>query len=343
MNEKNVKRFESELLAVGRKGTDALLGYIHRSDFYTAPASTKYHLSCPGGLLQHSLDVLDAMRGILPALPSDPTMRSFMNVPGAEPIPDSSAVVTALLHDICKTYFYRESSRNVKNEKTGKWEKVPSYIVDDQMPLGHGPKSVVLLKQFIPLSTAEMYAIWHHMGPYGLTGPDILTWEQAMEKHPLVWALHCADMIATHFMETKDGPIVHPAPEPEAPRSAPAAKQSVCRSCGAPLKWITSRNGKKMPCDAEPIPYWQGTSENLFQEDGTMIRCSLQGTPGMQIGTAYRSHFSTCPDADRFRKPKEAPPKEPQYEEAPPLPEEPPFDEDDPGPLFEEAPPVREP
>lgn len=198
----NVIRFESALAAVKRPGMDRLMEYIRKSDFYTAPASTKYHLSCSGGLLQHSLNVLDALRGLLPPSESDPLSRVFKI--GSRKIieyPDDSVIVVSLLHDICKTYFYKVGSRNVKNETTGKWEKVPTYLVDDKMPLGHGPKSAMIVKQYIPLSTPELYAIWHHMGPGGLSGPDYLTFEQAAGKYPLVWLLHSADMMSSLYLE----------------------------------------------------------------------------------------------------------------------------------------------
>lgn len=64
-NKKLIERFEAELAKVDRPGVDKLLAYIRKSDFYTAPASTRFHLSCPNGLLQHSLNVLDALRGLL--------------------------------------------------------------------------------------------------------------------------------------------------------------------------------------------------------------------------------------------------------------------------------------
>ena len=53
-----ITRFEAELGKVNRPGIDKLMGYIRGSDFYTAPASTKFHLSCEGGLLQHSLNAM---------------------------------------------------------------------------------------------------------------------------------------------------------------------------------------------------------------------------------------------------------------------------------------------
>lgn len=122
--EKNIARFEAELAKVNRPGMDKLLAYIRKSDFYKAPASTKYHLSCEGGLLQHSLNVLDALRSILVPDGSGGWEYKVAGQTVAS-VPDESVVIAALLHDICKTFFYTTSWRNAKNEQTGKWEKVP--------------------------------------------------------------------------------------------------------------------------------------------------------------------------------------------------------------------------
>ena len=166
--EELIARFESEMAKVKRPGIDKLMDYIRKSDFYTAPASTKFHLSCESGLLQHSLNVLDALRGLLQEEQTneDGTKAWFYTVAGTSvaQVKDESVILIALLHDICKTYFYSTSTRNVKNEKTGKWEKVPFYTVNDLMPLGHGPKSAMLIKNYIKLTSEEMYAIWWHMG-----------------------------------------------------------------------------------------------------------------------------------------------------------------------------------
>ena len=195
-----ITRFEAEMGKINRPGVDKLMGYIRGSDFYTAPASTKYHLSCEGGLLQHSLNVLDALRGLL----AFNTITGFYEYHAAEKvvaeIPAESVTVAALLHDICKTYFYGTSTRNQKNDTTGKWEKVPYYTVDDKMPLGHGPKSAMIVKQYTTLTTAEMYAIWHHMGFNGNFENDTAV-GQSMEMFPAVLALHTADMMASRFME----------------------------------------------------------------------------------------------------------------------------------------------
>jgi hypothetical protein len=199
--ETNIARFESELAKVNRPGMDKLLAYVRKSDFYKAPASTKFHLSCEGGLLQHSLNVLDAMRGLLvPVLPEENREWAYTVADkDVARIPDDSMILTALLHDICKTYFYNTSTRNVKNKQTGKWEEVPYYTVSDKMPLGHGAKSAMIIKQYIELTTPEMYAIWWHMG--FTDTQDARTLGQAIDQFPIIWALHTADMMASHFME----------------------------------------------------------------------------------------------------------------------------------------------
>lgn len=203
-----IARFEAEMARVKRPGVDKLMDYIRKSDFYTAPASTKFHLSCESGLLQHSLNVLDALRGLLDEnqVNEDGTEMWFYIVAGHPviQISDESLIIIALLHDICKTYFYSISTRNVKNEKTGKWEKVPFYTVNDLMPLGHGPKSAMLVKNYIKLTSEEMYAIWWHMG-FTDQNTDTLSLTAAIQKYPIIWALHTADMMASSFMEDKDG------------------------------------------------------------------------------------------------------------------------------------------
>ena len=198
--ENNIARFEAELAKVQRPGMDKLLEYIQKSDFYKAPASTKYHLAAPGGLLQHSLNVLDALRGLLTR---DETGENWLYTVGGTTvatIPEDSVTVMALLHDICKTHFYGTSTRNQKNDATGKWEKVPFYTVEDKMPLGHGPKSAMIVKQYTTLTTAEMYAIWHHMGMTGDYENDNAV-GKSIEMFPAVLALHTADMMASRFME----------------------------------------------------------------------------------------------------------------------------------------------
>ena len=195
-----ISRFEAEMGKINRPGVDKLMKYIQGSDFYTAPASTKFHLSCEGGLLQHSLNVLDALRGLLVFNPITGVYEYQVAGKVAAEIPADSVTIAALLHDICKTHFYTTAMRNVKNEKTNKWEKQPYYTIDDKMPLGHGPKSAMIVKQYIELTTPEMYAIWHHMGMTGDRNNDNAV-GASFEKYPLALALHTADMMASRLME----------------------------------------------------------------------------------------------------------------------------------------------
>lgn len=199
----NINRFEAEMAKVTRDGVDKLMAFIRKSDMYAAPASTRFHLSVTGGLLQHSLNVLDALRANLTKNDDGTYSYEVAGVPAAR-VTEENVIIMALLHDICKTYFYSTSTRNVKNEKTGKWEKVPFYTVNDLMPLGHGPKSAMLIKNYIKLTSEEMYAIWWHMG-FTDQHTDTMSLAAAIQKYPIVWALHTADMMASNFMEDKDG------------------------------------------------------------------------------------------------------------------------------------------
>ena len=180
-----------------REGSQALLSWLLESDFFTAPARTKYHGAHEGGLVEHSLHVYNRLRRLCIA--------EYGEVKDMEPI-----AICGLLHDLCKTSFYAVSTRNVKNEKTGLWEKQPYYTVTDKFPLGHGEKSVFLIERFLRLTPKEALAIRWHMGGfddaakgYALTG--------AYEQCPLALLLHMADMMATYLDEGKtemDGGIL---------------------------------------------------------------------------------------------------------------------------------------
>ncbi len=197
-----ISRFEAEMGKINRPGIDKLMSYIQSSDFYTAPASTKFHLSCEGGLLQHSLNVLDALRGLLVFNPITGLYEYQVAGKVAAEFPAESVTIAALLHDVCKTHFYATAMRNVKNEKTNRWEKQPYYTIDDKMPLGHGPKSAMIVKQYIELTTPEMYAIWWHMGFNGNFENDTAA-GASYEKYPLALALYTADMMASRLMEAE--------------------------------------------------------------------------------------------------------------------------------------------
>lgn len=115
-------------------------------------------------------------------------------------VSDETMIITALGHDFCKLYFYEKSTRNVKNEDTGRWEKVPIFLCNDKYPLGHGSKSVIFIQMFIKLSMEEIMAINWHMG-FSVPKEEYSSVGLAFEKYPLALALHEADLEATNLLE----------------------------------------------------------------------------------------------------------------------------------------------
>ncbi len=181
---------------ITRPGADALLDYLeHKSDFFTAPASTKFHGAYPGGLCEHSVNVYDCLRDYL----ERPRVAELY---GLEGYSAETVAIVALLHDLCKVNCYKAGTRNVKNEQTGQWEKVPTFFYDDPLPYGHGEKSVYIISGFLRLTREEAMAIRWHMGFSG--GEDKNLVGRALERYPLAFALSVADMEATYFLEGGD-------------------------------------------------------------------------------------------------------------------------------------------
>lgn len=177
---------------ITREGSDKLLEYLtsSKSDFFTAPASTRYHSAYAGGLAQHSLNVYHCMKDYM-------ARERVAQVYGLTASEETIAV-TALLHDICKVNFYKTDYRNSKNNQ-GVWEKVPYYTIDDKLPYGHGEKSVYIISGFMRLSRDESFAIRYHMGFSG--NEDKNSVGRAFELFPLAFALSTADMEASYFLE----------------------------------------------------------------------------------------------------------------------------------------------
>ena len=171
---------------VKRPGSEKLLEWLSQSDFFTAPASTKYHSAFEGGLVQHSLNVYKLLK----------KRCAEYGITDGE-----SIAICGLLHDICKANFYTVSYRNVKNER-GIWEKVPYYTVDDQFPFGHGEKSVFVVERFMRLRENEAIAIRWHMGGFDEAAKSGgFSISHAYEKYPLAVLLHMADLEATYLSE----------------------------------------------------------------------------------------------------------------------------------------------
>lgn len=179
---------------VTREGADRLLEYLQSPacDFFTAPASQRFHGAYEGGLVEHSLNVYDCLGAYL-------ARERVRELYGME-YDGESIAICALLHDLCKVNIYKPGFRNVKDEK-GVWQKVPAYDYDDRLPYGHGEKSVYIISGFIRLSREEAFAIRYHMGFSGLE--DKRNIGEAFERFPLAFALNVADMEATYFLEGK--------------------------------------------------------------------------------------------------------------------------------------------
>lgn len=177
---------------IKREGADKLLDFLeNKSDFFTAPASTRFHGAYEGGLLRHSLNVYECLIHYLERERVKETYKLSVT--------DETAAIAALLHDICKVNFYAVSYRNAKDEKTGQWEKVPYYTINDTLPYGHGEKSVYMISGFMRLTREEAMAIRWHMGFSGTE--DKGTIGKALEQYPLAFALSVADMEASYFLE----------------------------------------------------------------------------------------------------------------------------------------------
>jgi len=176
---------------IKREGADKLLSYLcDGCDFFTAPASARFHSSYIGGLCQHSINVYECMTDYMKR---ERVRDKYGMNPGAE-----SIAIVSLLHDICKINTYKPSTRNVKDEN-GIWRQVPSFSYDDKLPYGHGEKSVYIVSGYMKLTREEAFAIRFHMGFSGTE--DKLLVGNAFEMYPLAFALSTADMEATYFME----------------------------------------------------------------------------------------------------------------------------------------------
>ncbi len=175
---------------IHREGIDRLIEWLNQSDFFTAPASSRFHNSFEGGLLDHSLNVYDALCELY-----------RLYVDRLDPISEESIAITALFHDLCKVNFYKQDTRNVKVE--GVWTTVPFFSIDEKFPFGgHGSKSVFLAERFIRLTPEEAVAINCHMG-----FSDNEHVGSSFERFPLALLLNMADSIATFITEPgrKDG------------------------------------------------------------------------------------------------------------------------------------------
>lgn len=178
---------------IHREGAEELLAWMEQTDFFTAPASARYHSCYAGGLCQHSINVFECLWAYI----KRKRVQEIYQL-NTEEYSDESLAIVGLLHDLCKTNVYKAGFRNVKDEN-GQWQRVPNYTFEDDVPYGHGEKSVFMINRFMKLTDMESFAIRFHMGFSG--DEDNRLVGQALSMYPLAFAVSVADSEATYFLE----------------------------------------------------------------------------------------------------------------------------------------------
>jgi len=171
------------------------LEWLRSTDFYTAPASTRFHSPVPRGLLQHTLDVIYECKELLKT--DIFKFKETSNLKSKD-VDESSAILVSAVHDWCKIGLYEKYMRNVKNENTGVWESVPAYRCKESpfTCFGHGVSSMFLCQKFFKLTTEEALAIRWHMGVWRVADGDLNELQQANEEYPLVHLIQFADQLS---------------------------------------------------------------------------------------------------------------------------------------------------
>lgn len=191
IKEKFIKLFKDN---IKRDGSDKLLDWLIKTDFFTAPASTKFHSAYEGGLCEHSINAYERYLKLV---------KNEYGENWNEIISEESIAIIGLLHDICKVNCYKTELRNVKVD--GNWVQKPYYTYEDNLPYGHGEKSVYIITGFMKLTRDEAMAINWHMGGFDVrvrNGASLLS--DAFYLHPLSLLFHIADLQATYLDETTE-------------------------------------------------------------------------------------------------------------------------------------------
>lgn len=171
---------------VKRDGINELVAYLEKTDFFSCPASTKYHCDYEGGLCEHSLSVYKRLKRMVAAEEKVETT-------------DETVAICGLLHDVCKANYYKVQMRNTK--QNGAWVEQPFYTVDDSLPFGHGEKSVYIINGFMRLTREEAMAINWHMGFTDARAQNGMALSNAFRMFPLATLVHAADFLSTYIDE----------------------------------------------------------------------------------------------------------------------------------------------
>ena len=187
---------------INREGIENLLAYLEeKTDFFTAPSSSKFHLNEPGGLCLHSLNVFHLAQKLHAQVVDtieDETLKEK-----AQKITAENIAISALFHDLCKTNLYKPVER-YKKDNAGRWVTYPGYELDDQLPIGHGEKSCLIVHRFMKLYKEELLAIRWHMGMFDMgeqSAPMRSSFYKALDQSPLTAIIHAADFLTSNCLE----------------------------------------------------------------------------------------------------------------------------------------------
>ena len=182
-------QFIEEALKIKRDGVPEFVEYLKTTDFFTAPASAKYHNAVEGGLVEHSLAVYDVAHEINKLFEIN--------------LDNDSVSICGLFHDVCKANFYTKEIRSRKID--GKWQKVEAWGYKDLLPMGHGEKSVYIIQKFVKLTDPEALSIRWHLGGFDpaihFGYPSGMAMNQAIREHKLVSLIILADLASARLLE----------------------------------------------------------------------------------------------------------------------------------------------
>lgn len=214
---------QNYLIYDGRKGSEDFLKMLDATDYFIAPASTKYHLNVDGGLAAHTLSVYRTMlRQMVSMTVGRKTVLGEVleRLYDGEKIEDEemmrlddlcseifgnlvtfdSVVVVSFCHDLHKVncYFKDEKRQKINNE----WVSIPAFFIrDDKFNLGDsGTNSLYLAMQNFELTYDEALAIENHMGMHD-NGTPLAGSSGAWKYSTLACMLHTADLFSTFVYE----------------------------------------------------------------------------------------------------------------------------------------------
>lgn len=212
---------------------DGLFKKLDSSDFFTAPASTRYHGAYKGGLVDHSLNVYHNMMSIAKSkhllaihetvcvnaedVAHDNTIQPIFEdrIIEGEIEPESIAIVS-LLHDMSKMNYYKLDYRNKKvycetgskKDENGRfdWVSVPGYVTAPQEERflygSHEETSEFMVRQFVPLTYQESTAILHHHFALSFDSiKDVGVVGNIYNRYSIATLLHVADTLAAYIDE----------------------------------------------------------------------------------------------------------------------------------------------